>query len=252
MNRKRTDILERRHRLLNMIQEIGGGQLDIERAAQLLGVSPVTLRRDLCLLEEEGRVRRAYGRVSLTESPEREEQTLDIPNRIAHRAAGLVEPGDVIYLNTDRIALRLLRYIEAPHVTVVTNNTLAANVPHRDDLNLILTGGEVRDPKYAMTGTLTRQVLSSVHANKAFLGCGGLSAARGMTADCLAQAAIDWLMLTQVSETAYILAPHAKLGRDANFDCGGLELIRELITDRGAAPEQLEALREAGVRICLV
>lgn len=250
MNRKRNEILERRRRLLEMIRRTSDGEFNVAQAAEQLGISPVTLRRDLTQLEAEGRVRRSYGRVSMTEeAPAWEDPSRSVRNRIALAAAAMVEPGDVIYLNADRLALRMLPYIEAPNVTVITSSALAAALPHRGDLNLILTGGEVRYPRYAMTGSVTRQLLQSVQANKAFLGCDGLSVERGVSVDQLALAAVDWLMLSRVGGQAWLLATHDRLGRDANFVCGGLELIRELITDRDAAPEQLQPLRDAGLRI---
>ena len=253
MNRKRTDIFERRHKLMDMIRQAGDGQLNVEQAARLLGVSAVTLRRDLTLLEEEGKVRRGYGRVSLAENePKNQTGPTDIPGRIAQGAAEFVESGDVIFVNTSRTALRMLRYIEASNVTVITNNVLATNIPHRSDMTIILTGGEVRYPKYAMVGSVAQEALRSIKANKAFLGCSGLSVERGMTTEHFAEVAVNNLMLTSVSGPVYLLAGHNKLGWDSNFTSGEIHLIQELITDRGATQELLQPLQDVGIHVHLV
>lgn len=257
MNRKRSDIMERRSKLLELIRQAREGELNVEQTAARLKVSAVTLRRDLALLEEEGLVRRAYGRVTPVEKgPEPESFSPDLTpadsvSRIARLAAGFVENGDVIFINTSRTALRMLRFVEAENVTVITNNTMAVNVPRRDDMTIVLTGGELRYPKYAMVGAVAQQSLRFIQANKAFLGCGGLSVGRGVTTEHFAEVAVDQVMLTSVSGPVYLLAAHNKLGKDANFSCGEIRLIRELVTDRDADPEQLRALQEAGVVVHL-
>ncbi len=250
MNRKRTDIMERRQKLLELIRQARDGQINVDQTAALLGVSAVTLRRDLALLEEEGKVRRGYGRVSLVGvEPVGPIGALDAPNRIARIAATHVDTGDVIFVNTSRTALRMLRYIQAPNVTVITNNVLAANVPHRGDMTVILTGGEVRFPKYAMVGSVAQQSLCSIQAQKAFLGCSGLSVERGITTEHFGEVAVNNLMLASVSGPVYLLADHSKLGRDSHFASGELRQVHSLITDRAADPQNLQSLREAGLEI---
>ena len=103
--------------------------------------------------------------------------------RISRKAAQFVEAGDTIFINTSRTALHVLRFIDAPNVTVITNNVLATSIPHRSDMTLILTGGEVRYPKYAMVGDVAQRTIQSIRANKAFLGCSGLSVDKGMTTE---------------------------------------------------------------------
>ena len=250
MNRKRSDIAERRAKLLDMIRHTRDGVLNMEQAAKLLDVSAVTLRRDLVQLEEEGQISRSYGRVSLPEAERLLSDALNDPRtRIARTAAALVEPGDVVFVNTSRTALQMLRYVEAANVTVVTNNILAANVPHRSDMTIILTGGEVRYPKYAMLGDAALRTLRSVKASKAFLGCSGLTVERGMTTEHYAEVAVNSLMLNSVSGGVYLLADHTKLGWDSNFTSGGLSLIGHLITDRAATSETLAPFRAAGLDV---
>lgn len=252
MNRKRSEIMERRGKLLELIRHVQKGQFNVEQVSEYLGISPVTLRRDLTLLEQEGLIRRAYGKVILAEAdPGGEEQITDIPNRIARAAAAFVEAGDVIFVNASRTAQLILCYVEAPNVTVITNSIMAANMPHRSDLTLVLTGGELRYPMNTMTGSIAQQSLSSIKANKAFLGCSGLSVERGMTTEHYGEVAINHFMLTNITGSTYLLASHSKLGRDASFTSGEIQLIRELITDSGASQEQLRALEAAGVHIHL-
>ena len=254
MNRKKNDIEHRRKILLDMIRNANGEHLDIDQIASLLGVSPVTLRRDLVVLQEEGLVMRGYGKVAAVD-PERQGDTdmlSDPINRIAIRSAQFVEEGDIIFLNTSRTALQMLRYIEVPDVTVITNNVRAINSPRRSDMTLILTGGEVRYPKFAMVGDVAQRTLQSMKADKAFLGCSGLSPENGMTTEYFAEASINHLMLTQLSGTSYVLAAHGKLGFNSNFTSGEIRLISNLITDHSSNQETIQQFRALGMQVHLV
>ncbi len=254
MNRRKTEIEHRRKILLEMIRQANGAHLNIDELSSLLKVSPVTLRRDLSVLQEEGLITRGYGKVAPVDR-NGQRGAADAPDaltRIAMRAAQFVEEGDIILLNTSRTALQILRYIEAPNVTVITNNVLAINSPHRSDMTLILTGGEVRYPKYAMVGDVAQRTLQSIKANKAFLGCSGLSVETGMTTEYFSEVGVNNLMLTQLSGPVYLLAAHTKLGSNSNFVSGDIRLITHLITDRTANQEIVEQFREAGIQVYLV
>lgn len=251
MNRKKSDIDHRRKMLLEMIRQTNGKSMDITQVAALLKVSPVTLRRDLTVLKDAGQITRGYGKAVPVEHSEKSISTAvpDTLNRIALKASQFVEAGDIIFLNTSRTALQMLRYIEAPNVTVITNNVLAINSPHRSDMTLIMTGGEVRYPKYAMVGDVAQRTLQSMKADKAFLGCSGLSVKSGMTTEYFAEAGINALMLSQLSKTVFMLADHTKLNNDSNFISGDIRLISNLITDYSATSEVLQPFRDVGIQI---
>ena len=254
MNRKKDVIEQRRKALLNMIRHANGEHLDIDQIASLLGVSSVTLRRDLQVLQEQGLVLRGYGKVAAVD-PEHQrapENISDPVDRIAVRSAQFVEEGDIIFLNTSRTALQMLRYIEAPNVTVITNNVRAISSPHRSDMSLILTGGEVRYPKFAMVGDVAQSTLQSMKANKAFLGCSGLSVENGMTTEYFAEASINHLMLTQLSGPVYMMATHNKLGFNSNFISGDIRLVTNLITDHSNNQDIIQQFRELGMQVYLV
>lgn len=254
MKRKKSDIEQRRIILMDMIRQAKGEHLDIDQISSLLGISSVTLRRDLTALQEQGLLMRGYGKVAAVDLNEQNPSAVipDMITRIAMRAAQFVEEGDILFLNTSRTALQLLRYIDVPNVTVITNNVLATNSPHRSDMTLILTGGEVRYPKYAMIGDVAQRTLLSMKANKAFLGCSGLSVENGMTTEHFAEVSINNLMLTQLSGPVYMMAAHTKLGFNSNFTSGDIRLITNLITDHTANQESIQRFREVGMQVYLV
>lgn len=222
--------------------------------AKLLNVSQVTLRRDLTALSHAGMIERSYGKVVSTEHSDQSKMAA-IPEaiqRISQKAAEFVEPDDIIFVNTSRTALHMLRYIDVPNVTVITNNVLATTVPHRSDLSLILTCGEVRYPKYAMVGDVAQKAIANIRAKKAFLGCSGLSVEKGMTTEYLAEVGVNNLMLHNVSGPVYMLASHVKLNWDSNFVGGPIEAVSTLITNKGAVPELLAPFESLGIEVIVV
>lgn len=223
--------------------------IKIEQLAREMGVSPLTVRRDLNLLAAEGKIDRFYGGASLIKY----EDTIGgnifssgfTLNKlaIAQYAAALVEDGDTIFINTSSTALAILPYITAKQVTVITNNVKAVSSRHLVDMILVFTGGELRFPKEAMVGDFALNNLNRVTASKCFLGCNGINAEEGVTTAVLQEAAINNLMLTRVTGPRYILADKSKIGRRLNFIYGQLREITRLITDTEAPIAVVEELR---------
>jgi DeoR/GlpR family transcriptional regulator of sugar metabolism len=237
----------RRNRLLKSLYETGA--VNVQHIARELGVSPLTIRRDLLKLEEVEKISRFYGGASLFRGGHDEDNIFSSAFTlhklaIARFAAALVEDGDTIFINTSSTAIAMIPYITAKHVTVITNNAKAMNEKLPNDLNLIFAGGELRFPKEAMVGDFAINNLSTVTASKCFLGCNGLTIYEGVTTAVMQEASINHLMLTRVSGPRYILADKSKIGRKLNFIYGSLKEISMLITDTEAPPQLIDELRK--------
>ena len=89
---------------------------------------------------------------------------------IARYAAGLVEDGDSLFINTSRNALQMLDYIQCRNVTVITNNGKAIGREYYDGISIILTGGELRHPKDAWSAILQSEVYRMYSRRKRLWG----------------------------------------------------------------------------------
>jgi DeoR/GlpR family transcriptional regulator of sugar metabolism len=238
----------RREKIFRIINE--AGFVKVNSLAEQLGVSPLTIRRDLEILEKNKRVDRFYGGASLLKYADGSEGNIFSSGytmsklAIARYAAGLVEDGDTNFINTSSTALAILPHISARHVTVITNNVKAISQEHREDMILVFTGGELRIPKEAMVGDFAMNNINRVTASKCFLGCNGVNAVEGVTTAVLQEATINNLMLTRVNGPRYILADKSKVGRRLNFIYGQLKDITSLITDTEAPAAVVEELRK--------
>ncbi len=248
MKRERAFVEGRRNQILEMLQknpEVRGDEL-----AELLGVSVVTIRRDLQYLEEKKQITRFYGGARVAEEAAAK---VDIVKRyrdlIARYAARLVEDTDTIFINTSRNALEIISYITSCNVTVITNNGKAINHEKGDGVSIILTGGELRYPKEAMVGDFAVRNLQNIFAKKSFVGCSGISARTGMTTEIANEVNVNHLMIEHATQEVYILADHTKIGRSSSFTSCGIDMVKHLITDELADEEELELMRAQGVRI---
>jgi DeoR/GlpR family transcriptional regulator of sugar metabolism len=238
----------RREKVFHLINE--AGFVKVNDLAEKLDVSPLTIRRDLEILEKGKKIERFHGGASLLRYEDGSEGNIFSSGYILHKlaiakyAAGMVEDGDTIFINTSSTALAILPYITARHVTVITNNVKALNQERRKDMILVFTGGEVRIPKDAMVGDFAMNNLNMVTASKCFLGCNGMNAVEGVTTAVLQEATINNLMLTRVNGPRYILADKSKIGRRLNFIYGQLKDVTALITDTEAPEAVVEELRK--------
>ncbi len=247
MKRKRAVVEHRRNEIIEELRR--NEQIKVEELAERWQVSSLTIRRDLQYLEEQHKIERFYGGATLV-SQEKEPDIGDMYSRmISKYAAGLVEDGDTIFINASMTALHIVEYLEQKRVTVITNNGRIMDIEVPATVSVFLPGGELRYPRYAMVGEFALKNLEEVTVKKSFVGCSGLTAERGMSTEIMNEVHVDRLMIRQVTDAAYVLADHRKIGRDSSFVSQKTGEIRHLITDELAPEEQLERFRESGVRI---
>lgn len=251
MKRERAYVEGRRQQVLDILQR--NPQIRVDELAERLGVSLVTIRRDLQYLEGKKQITRFYGGARVSkEAPGYLDDVTVYRDLIARYAASFVEDGDTIFINTSRNALDMIKYIKNRHVTIITNNGRAISQERTDGVDLILTGGEVRHPKEALVGDFATRNLQNIYAKKAFMGCAGISAVAGMSTEIANEVNINQLMIEHATQEVYLLADHTKVGKNSSFTSCGIEMVKNLITDEEASEEELEEMRLQGVNVLQV
>lgn len=244
---------ERRRRIVDLLRE--GGSVRASVLAGALGVSETTVRRDLEALARRGLLERSHGGASL---PGGAMPLIPAPEHagskraIGRAAAGLVLPGETVFLNGGSTTLEVFRHL-AVSATVVSNNVLAALEPVIRDAELILLGGHVRpDPaERTVVGPFATETLRRTFANRAVLGVGGVSADAGLTTPVAAEAEIARLMIEQTRGQVVVVADASKLGAVADFAVAPLERVDVLVTDAPPPTPERDALSRANVAVLL-
>src|SRR5688572_24549599 len=193
------------------------------RAAELgrtLRTSLASIRRDLADLERSGLLKRTHGGAisnSLAASEpslaQKEDQYQAEKAAIARLAASLVQPGDTVFLDagsTTRQIARELRHHR--NVTVVTNALNVAGELTSSDLDVILTGGQLRRGVLSQVGPIAEQTIAGLHVDKLFLAANGIDLAKGVTTPNVAEARTKHAMVENAREVI-LVADHSKFGR---------------------------------------
>lgn len=213
------------------------------RVAELVarfGVTDMTIRRDLEVLEGVGRLRRVHGG-AVAAGSSADEPGFDVKaavNReakraIARRAAELVRPGAAIAISagtTTSILAEELCTGPTP-LSVVTNSTTVADVfaaAAVDGLSVILTGG-LRTPSAALVGAVADRSIADLHVDQLFLGVHGMDAA-GLTTPNLAEAQTNAALIRQAT-SVIVVADSSKWGVLGLAKIAPLQTVDILITD---------------------
>jgi DeoR/GlpR family transcriptional regulator of sugar metabolism len=244
---------QRQAHILERVREAGAVRVaDLVRE---LGVSDMTIRRDLEALDERGLLEKVHGGATAISTLAQFEPGFAAKSylqqaekaAIAEAAAELVEPGMAIAISAGTTTHALAaRVAEIPGITVVTNSLRVAETlyrSHRRDQTVILTGG-VRTPSEALVGPFAVAQLRSVHVDIVFMGVHGMEARAGFTCPNMLEAETDRALI-EAGRRLVVLADHTKWGVLGIASIARLDQADVLITDSRLDPAALAILREA-------
>lgn len=244
---------ERHRRIQELLREHRAAR--VSTLAELLGVSEVTIRRDLEDLERRGLLERTHGGAILAQRMAREplyvEAALSHPvekQRIGAAAARLAADGDTVFLNGGTTTLEVARHL-GPRVRVVTNHVGAALEAGERGIELILVGGEFRFASSSCVGDLATRALRGIFATRSFIGVEGISLRSGLTTPAIPEAEIARVMIEQTHGQVAIVADSSKVGTVADFSIAPIEAAAVLVTDSGLNAEYRAELTGLGVQV---
>jgi DeoR family fructose operon transcriptional repressor len=228
----------------------------VSRLSEALGVSEVTIRRDLEELEQQGVLERTHGGAILAQRTSLEPAYTDAVSRnpmqkrqIGEAAAALVQPGETIFLNGGTTTMQVFRHLSAPGIRVVTNHVGMALESAERDMQFLLLGGNYRSRSNSCVGPTTTEGARRVFAARSFIGLEGLSPRSGLTSAALEEADIARVMIEQTEGEVVAVADASKVGTVADFQIVPLERARTLATDDAVDDEVRQELEELGLRV---
>ncbi len=225
------------------------GVVRVSALATALSVDPVTIRRDLAALEQQGRLRRVHGGAMLREGPEVREVADGITRRIAEAAARAIPEGSVVFLGPGALTSEVVPFLRShAHLTVITNALDAAwQLARQGRHTLHIIGGQVGEG-FEIFGDA--DALRRVRADVILLEAGGLDAERGLTHDDRETATMARGLFALGAQTV-VLMPPERLGRAGALFVAPAGEVDVLITGREADNLPLWELSELGIRVVL-
>jgi len=247
---------ERQVRILAELRRTGA--VRVAELTELLGVSDMTIRRDLDQLSSTGFARKVHGGAVL-EDPLGDQVAHEpgfavksqlqqaAKQAIARHAASLIQPGAAVALSAGTTTWGMARLIVTiPGLTVVTNSTAVADViatlDPANQVSVILTGG-VRTPSAALVGPVADRTIAAMHVDQLFLGVHGMDERAGLTTPNFAEAVTDRGLIDSAREVI-VLADSSKWGVIGLADIAPLSAADTVITDDKLPEGAREALTE--------
>ena len=249
---------ERRDEIARLVDE--AHRVSVAELTARFGVTDASIRRDLILLESEGRLRRIHGgavshaaKIAAGAYATKLRINEDEKVRIAMAAARLVRPGEVVLFDSGttvaQVAAQMPAALRAPNaITAVTYS-----LPVIDELgsweapHLVVVGGLYLPEYRAFVGPETINGLRDLTADVIFLGCDGLTVEAGLTTPHVLVAEVG-AVATSRSRRVVAVADSSKLGRQGFKPIVSLAEVDLLITDEAADPDRVAEIRDAGSR----
>ncbi|MEU1509628.1 DeoR/GlpR family DNA-binding transcription regulator [Kitasatospora sp. NPDC005748] len=236
------------------------GAVRVADLVEELGVSDMTIRRDLDALARSGGVEKVHGGAVAVTGPT---ATTDEPGfeakstresaakaALADAAAALVEPGTVVALSAGTTSFAVAsRLLTVPRLTVVTNSLPVAELLRtaRRELGdaaptLLVTGGSPTRSA-ALVGPLADQAIRSLHMDLLILGTHGVSEQAGLTTPNLAEAETNRALVAAARRVA-VVADHTKWGVVALSSFATLADVDCFVTDDGISGQARAVLAD--------
>lgn len=239
--------IERRQRVLQLLESRGG--LRTVELQQALGVSLATVRRDLDVLADQGRIERTHGGAlpqtygTAHEPPFAVKAAMmcDEKGRIAEAASRMIPSGSTVVLDSGSTTLSLARQIAGKHVTVIALDLPGAQAAASGQTEVLLVGGRVRNGLFSLVGPWAEDTLAGLRGDIFFLAADAVDLDE-VTNSTVDEAALKRLAIRAAREVV-LVADHSKFGRKALAHVCRLEEVSAIVTDSGIGPHEA-ALRE--------
>lgn len=228
--------IERQKEIVKILKE--KGSISVNKLSKILFASAPTIRRDLSLLEEQGKVLRTHGGVVLREMPEkeiplmlREDENNDSKKEIAKKASLYIKNGDVIFLDASSTVSYLIPHLKNfSDIIVVTNSPKTSLRLGEIGIKNYCTGGLLLNHSIAYVGNEAQNFIFSINADVFFFSSRGYCENGYITDSSVEEAVIKKAMIKN-SEKSYYLCDNSKKNKKYIYNICKTEEIEKIITE---------------------
>ena len=255
MSSKKTRMIQ----ILELLKE--NKTMSVKSLAETFNVSEMTIRRDLEILKKNNSLDRSYGHATLQDSkkvPIDNGEYYDITleqikhsaekESIARYAASLIEPQDVLIIDSGTTTYRFSKYVpKDKEITVLCYNfSILAELRKHIGINIIFSGGYYFPEDQMFTSKENVDFIRSLRANKAFISASGFHQNLGIT--CIHSHEVENKKAAIASSaTRILLMDSSKFGLVRSSFFASLSDIDILVTDSGISKEWRKILIDVGI-----
>lgn len=229
-------------------------RVQVTELVETIGVSGVTIRQDLNLLEQQSYLKRVHGAAIALQSDDidtRLEVKFDIKQALASKAANLVKPNETVLIEGGSANALLARTLaKRGDVTIITPSAYIANLIRNSDANIILLGGVYQHQGESLVGPLTKLGIEHINFSSAFLGIDGFHQDTGFTSRDMMRAEIADCIIAKKRRNI-VLTDSSKFGQIYPSSISHPSQISVLLTDDSAPKQDIAYLKKQGIEIIL-
>jgi DeoR family fructose operon transcriptional repressor len=230
----------------------------LEELAGQIGVSVSTVRRDLTALEGRSSVRRTHGGARTLQQPKSDEfvfnvrdtHQIDEKDAIGEACAALITPGQNVILDSGTTCFHVAKRLDEKVAQIITNSLPVANLFSASNRHEVhLSGGVIYPRLGVLVGPHAVETFSRMHADVAILSCSGI-AEDGIYNSHALIVDIQRAMMKGAAKVIFCI-DHSKFGRRSTFFLADFTDVDVIVTDAGAPPELVAALRAKGLEVVI-
>ena len=252
-------IAERHKYILDKLNKYGF--VRITDVANELGVTKVTIRKDVKILESKGLLYKVHGsarpanpHVADLDVHVKDNINRDAKRLIAQRAVELLDDNDSIIIASGSTIYSFAEEIKMRqwhHLNIVTPFLrLGVLLNEAENVNVVQLGGTVHKKSLSVLGEEASRSLDDCICSKLFFGVDGIDLEHGITTS-LDEAKLTRKMMKASSQNI-VLADSSKFGQRGFGRICALEDIDVIITDDGIPEQMVTIVEEAGVDLIIV
>lgn len=225
---------------LNLIHKIliEEGQAKVNDLALKFNVTPETIRRDLTRLESKKLLKKIHGGAINIQSKfelgfvARQNESLEEKNKIAIKAATLIQPGDTLFIDFGTTTLAFAKELaKINNLTITTNSPTISSIINENKTNsVILIGGQFINNHHECLGSITLANIANFFADYAIIGTGAVDIEKGFMNQNIEEAAVARKMIAHSKKTI-VLADAKKMGKQAISRVATWDNVNYLVTN---------------------
>lgn len=243
---------ERQTKILEMVNE--QKKIEVNHLSETLGVSQVTIRKDLDALEEKRLLKREHGYAVICNTDDisnRMAVRYDIKVKIAEKAADLVSDGETVMIESGSSCALLAEYLaeKKKDVTIITNSAfIARHIRESAAGKTVLLGGDYQKESEVMVGPLVRKCAREFYVDKFFMGTDGFIPQAGFTCGDMMRAEAMKNM-AESAKHSIILTDSSKFAQQGVVLQCRLDEINMVVTDTGISEDARKVLEQNRVAV---
>ncbi len=233
----------------------------IDELCERLGVSAITLYRDLRTLDEDNVIRRVHGGVTLREPDPmifRFADRLGInsaaKDRIGQTAAETVQEDSGIFVDASSSCYYFAQHLAQRRKSRLTLVTSSPSIPllfeSCPQIRAISTGGELHHTLNTYGGPIAMRVLEEMNFDTAYVSCAGFNLKHGATTD--SPVLVEMLQgVARRANKVILLVDSSKFSRLAMMTSLRTSAITRIVTDDQICSDVVLRIMDAGIEVSI-